>query len=102
MHHRIMVRKERESKNELQGSGVSSPKSLQSQMPPHPKNRLPLNRLEACSRTTSLIFRWLPTAMGFLASQLPQPPRLFDRGPTRLLASKMCKAPDSQSRHRQK
>src|SRR5258705_8547447 len=40
-------------KTKLQGSGVSSPKSLQSQMPPHPKNRLPLNRLEACSPTTT-------------------------------------------------
>src|SRR5215203_4054044 len=39
-------------KTKLQGSGVSSPKSLQSQMPPNPKNRLSLNRLEACSRTT--------------------------------------------------
>ena len=36
----------------LQGLGLSSSQSLQSQMPPHPKNRLPLNRLEACSRTT--------------------------------------------------
>src|SRR5258705_12255947 len=36
----------------LQGLGFSSSQSLQSQMPPHPKNRLPLNRLEACSRTT--------------------------------------------------
>src|SRR3954467_7195590 len=36
----------------LQGFGFSSSQSLQSQMPPHPKNRLPLNRLEACSRTT--------------------------------------------------
>src|SRR6478609_8699354 len=39
-------------KTKLQGSGVSSPQSLQSQMPPNPKNRLPLNRLEPCSRTT--------------------------------------------------
>src|SRR5215217_586001 len=39
-------------KTKLQGSGVSGPKSLQSQMPPYPKNRLSLNRLEACSRTT--------------------------------------------------
>src|SRR5258705_6214911 len=37
----------------LQGLGFSSSQSLQSQMPPHPKNRLPLNRLEACSRTTT-------------------------------------------------
>jgi hypothetical protein len=36
----------------LQGFGFSSPQSLQSQRPPHPKNRLPLNRLGACSRTT--------------------------------------------------
>jgi hypothetical protein len=36
----------------LQGLGVSSTKSLQSQMPPQQKNRLPINRLEACSRTT--------------------------------------------------
>src|SRR4051795_11797762 len=41
-------------KTKLQGSGVSSPKSLQSQMLPNPKNRLPLNRLEPCSRTTGL------------------------------------------------
>ena len=52
MHHRIMVRSERESTNEIARFGSSSAKSLQSQMPPHPKNRLPLNRLEACSRTT--------------------------------------------------
>ncbi|WP_284276413.1 hypothetical protein, partial [Bradyrhizobium iriomotense] len=39
-------------KTKLQGLGFSSSQSLQSQMPPHPKNRLPLNRLEACSRTT--------------------------------------------------
>ena len=39
----------------LQGLGVSSSKFLQSQMPPHPKNRLPLNRLEACSRATNCI-----------------------------------------------
>ena len=39
----------------LQGLGVSSSQSLQSQMPPHPKNRLPLNRLEACSRTTRYV-----------------------------------------------
>src|SRR6185312_15169510 len=39
-------------KTKLQGSGVSSLKSLQSQMPPNPKNRLSLNRLEPCSRTT--------------------------------------------------
>src|SRR4051812_32816770 len=30
----------RNPKTKLQGSGVSSPKSLQSQMPPHSKNRL--------------------------------------------------------------
>src|SRR5260370_418148 len=36
----------------LQGFGFSSSQSLQSQRPPHPKNRLPLNRLGACSRTT--------------------------------------------------
>src|SRR5882757_2496767 len=40
-------------KTKLQGSGLSSPQSLQSQMPPKPKNRLPLNRLEPCSRTTN-------------------------------------------------
>src|SRR5204863_9991147 len=39
-------------KTKLQGLGFSSPQSLQSQMPPYPKNRLPLNRLEPCSRTT--------------------------------------------------
>lgn len=39
-------------KTKLQGLGFSSSQSLQSQMPPHPKNRLPLNRLQACSRTT--------------------------------------------------
>ena len=39
----------------LQGLGVSSSKFLQSQMPPHPKNKLPLNRLEACSRATILL-----------------------------------------------
>jgi hypothetical protein len=33
--------------------GVSSVQSLQSQTPPHSKNRIPLNRLEACSRTTN-------------------------------------------------
>src|ERR1700734_1335469 len=37
----------------LQGLGVSSSQSLQSQMLPQQKNRLPINRLEACSRTTS-------------------------------------------------
>src|SRR5271163_796617 len=37
----------------VQGSSFSSPKPLQSQMPPNPKNRLPFNRLAACSRTTS-------------------------------------------------
>jgi hypothetical protein len=26
---------------------------VQSQIRPHPENRLPINRLEACSRTTS-------------------------------------------------
>src|SRR5829696_8863998 len=40
-------------KTKLQGFGFSSSQSLQSQMPPNPKNRLSLNRLEACSRTTS-------------------------------------------------
>src|SRR5260221_14570519 len=40
-------------KTKLQGLGVSSSQSLQSQMPPHPKNRLPFNRLEPCSRTTN-------------------------------------------------
>jgi hypothetical protein len=40
----------------LQGFGFSSPQSLQSQMQPHPKNRIPLNRLEACSRTTHWAF----------------------------------------------
>src|ERR1700731_1666256 len=39
-------------KTNLQALGRSSFKSLQSQMPPHPKIRLPLNRLEACSRAT--------------------------------------------------
>ncbi|MGB6638574.1 MAG: hypothetical protein WBF12_23230, partial [Bradyrhizobium sp.] len=39
-------------KTKLQDFGVSSSQSLQSQMPPHPKNRIPLNRLKACSRTT--------------------------------------------------
>ncbi|MDR3409890.1 MAG: hypothetical protein P4L87_02930, partial [Formivibrio sp.] len=39
-------------KTKLQRSGLSSPKSLQSQMPPNPENRIPLNRLEAYSRTT--------------------------------------------------
>src|SRR5438552_1780346 len=39
-------------KQKLQGSGPSSPKSLQSQLHPYPEKRLPLNRLEACSRTT--------------------------------------------------
>src|ERR1700678_3746844 len=33
----------------LQGLGVSSSQSLQSQMLPQQKNRLPINRLEACS-----------------------------------------------------
>src|SRR6202020_75505 len=37
----------------LQAFGFSRSHSLQSQMPPHPKIRLPLNRLEPCSRTTS-------------------------------------------------
>jgi hypothetical protein len=36
----------------LQDLGLSSPQSLQSQIPPQPKNRLPLNRLETSSRTT--------------------------------------------------
>src|SRR5258708_18929867 len=36
----------------LQDFGLSSPQSLQSQTPPQQKNRLPLNPLEACSRTT--------------------------------------------------
>src|SRR5271170_6282574 len=39
-------------KSKLQGLGLSSSRSLQSQMPSHPKNRLQLNRLEACLRTT--------------------------------------------------
>jgi hypothetical protein len=37
----------------LQGFGLSSSKSLQSQTPPQPKNRLRLNHLEARSRTTT-------------------------------------------------
>src|SRR6476660_7823424 len=37
----------------LQALRVSSAQSLQSQTPPNPKNRLQLNRLEPCSRTTS-------------------------------------------------
>lgn len=36
----------------LQGFEFSASQSLQSQTPLQPKNRLPLNRLEACSRTT--------------------------------------------------
>src|SRR5450759_4163939 len=36
----------------LQGLEFSSSQSLQSQIRPHPENRLPINRLEACSRTT--------------------------------------------------
>ena len=39
----------------LQDLGFSSPQSLQSQMPPHSKNRIPLNRLKACSRTTTKV-----------------------------------------------
>ena len=39
-------------KTKLQGLAFSSSQSLQSQIPPRQKNRLPLNRLEACSRTT--------------------------------------------------
>jgi hypothetical protein len=37
----------------LQGLEFSSSQSVQSQIRPHPENRLPINRLEACSRTTS-------------------------------------------------
>jgi len=34
----------------LQGFAASSSETLQSQIPPQPKNRLPLNRLQAFSR----------------------------------------------------
>jgi len=51
----------------LQGLDGSGSESLQSQVPPNPKNRLPLNRLVACSRTTSslgtaamIAYYWLP------------------------------------------
>src|SRR5436309_16014626 len=41
-------------KTKLQGSEASHPKSLQSQMPPRPENRLLLNSLRGYSRPTSL------------------------------------------------
>lgn len=40
-------------KMRVQNLESSSSKSLQSQMAPHPKNRLQLSRLEACSWTTA-------------------------------------------------
>src|SRR5437867_1113447 len=55
----------RNPQTKLQGLGFSSSKSLQSQMPPHPKNRLQLNGLGACSRTTKygqyLLIEWEQT-----------------------------------------
>src|SRR5947199_9901218 len=40
-------------KTKLQGSEASHPKSLQSQMPPRPENRLLLNSLRGYSRPTN-------------------------------------------------
>jgi hypothetical protein len=60
-------------KTNLQALGRSSFKSLQSQTNPKPKNRLPLNRLEACSRATK-------QAKGGSARAVSHAPSLTERG----------------------
>jgi len=44
-------------KTKLQGSGVSSPKSLQSQMPPHPKKQTPAQSLRGLFTDDEVLFR---------------------------------------------
>ena len=53
MQHRITLRSERESQTNLQRLAASTSQFLQSQTVSNPKNRLPLNRLEPCSRATN-------------------------------------------------
>src|SRR5882757_6083454 len=52
MHHRIMVRKERESKNEIAGFGALKPPIPAISNVSEAEKRTPAQSLEACSRTT--------------------------------------------------
>jgi hypothetical protein len=75
----------------LQGLVFSSSQSLQPQITPHPKNRLPLKRLQACSRSTALTNRiaaarcrrvWIPVLTDRLRrkkARVPVPGRTNDR-----------------------
>jgi hypothetical protein len=68
MHHRIMVLSERESiKRNCKVWGSQSPNPCNLKYPRIRKNRIPINRLEACSRTTKSAapIRWISVRRGY-------------------------------------
>ncbi len=64
-----MLRSERESQTNLQGLAASTSQSLQSQTVSNPENRLPLNRLESCSRATKQIAHCLDKELTMLTEE---------------------------------
>src|SRR4051812_39964908 len=66
----------------------SSSQSLQSQIPPNPKNRLPLNRLKACSRSTRAQAAHGTSSSGALQNRRPAGGCRQDGGPGKQLVLK--------------